>query len=248
MKPPFSPWISPISAQTCLVLYSFLFYFPLFILYSVFLLQVNICFFCSSVCENEWTYSYMYVLQTKKKIWSPSLLIFQPLNVETRCGVTDVDKYFGLWGKNDPFKTKKKEINSFKRLPFVVRYCMLSVSPQLHIAVVSFPTLLNWGTRDTLIFGYCHEQCPKYYLFASKGPKVKRSKKASEVWKCLEKPKNWLRKKILTFKSVQQRRKTLDYCFPCLHIFLHCGIFFIYQMYIFLMFEVFTPVRFVLPC
>lgn len=66
----------------------------------------------------------------------------------------------------------------------MVRYCTLSVSPQLHIAVVSFPTLLNQGTCDTLIFGY--EQCPKYYLFASKGPKVHRSKnrvRYESVWK-----------------------------------------------------------------
>lgn len=47
IKPPISPpssSVSPISAQTCLVLFCLVFLNLQFILYSVFLLQVNICF------------------------------------------------------------------------------------------------------------------------------------------------------------------------------------------------------------
>lgn len=48
-------------------------------------------------------------------------------------------------------------------------------------------------------------------------------------------------------KKFKKKKIGLDYCSSRLHVFLHCGIFYISNVH-FLMFKLFTPVRFVLPC
>lgn len=154
--------------QTCLVLIWFFFLFSS--VYSIFCVSVagEYLFFCSSVCENELMQSYTYVwqirrvgwkqqqhLQSPSEIQTPSLLCshrrgWWPLNVETRRGAADVvasskKNILAYEGKNDPFQSKKGKKKK-KDCLFVVRKCMSSVSPQFNIAVLNFPTLLNWGT------------------------------------------------------------------------------------------------------
>ncbi len=90
-----------------------------------------------------------YAWQTSKELQTPSLLFSHrfrrwTLNVETDVGL---QMWFPLTGRvfwlmkvtMTLFQLKKTK----KRLQFMVRSSMLSVSPILNIAVVTFPTLLN---------------------------------------------------------------------------------------------------------
>lgn len=114
------------SANVSCVILFFLFssVYPIF---CVFLLQVNICFFCSPVCENEWIYSYTYVCLAGKKnqLMTTAASAVSIRNLDSmfalfksswpvapecrdkmrgsRCGFQFQEEYFGLWGKNDPF-------------------------------------------------------------------------------------------------------------------------------------------------
>lgn len=111
---------------------------------------------------------------------------------------------------------------------------MLSVSPQLNIAVVTFPTLLELRYRQylviwTQILSVCIQRTYS-----------KLQHQLARREKCLKKQNisYWLRKKRNINLQIcpnlnKKNRPSLDYCFSCLHLFLHRGISFIYQMYVF---------------
>ena len=94
---------------SCVIIFFFYFFLLLFILYSVFLLQVNICFF---LFFSVWKMNGFVESADDKRAasvtWTPPLLFSNrrgrwPLNVETRCwgrrcGLHFQEEFFGLWG------------------------------------------------------------------------------------------------------------------------------------------------------
>lgn len=156
--------VSPISARTRLVLFFYYFFFPFFCLSYILCFcckWISVFFLFFSVWKMNGFVESADDKQAASVTWTPSLLFSNrrgrwPLNVETRCwgrrcGLHFQEEFFWAYEvkkkKERPFSTKKrkeKEKKGHSRLDIVRWVCHL----KLNIAVVSFPTLLNWGTYN----------------------------------------------------------------------------------------------------
>lgn len=167
--------VSPISARTRLVLFFYYFFFPFFCLSYILCFcckWISVFFLFFSVWKMNGFVESADDKQAASVTWTPSLLFSNrrgrwPLNVETRCwgrrcGLHFQDEFF--WAYEVKKKKRKtifdqKKEGKRKKRTFTVRYCALSVSPQIKYCCCKF--------SNSAELRYLQYLDPKYYLFAS---------------------------------------------------------------------------------